>query len=459
MNSPGLCVKDVNNVTKNLNKFHKKYTENFRTKTRNLEEQALQYLKGKFLEKGRGNMTSYAEFVPETNNQRLQNFISDSPWDERPVIEQIQADVVKLIGDKINGSIHIDESGFKKDGKDSVGVKRQYLGRLGKVENCQMGVFLGYANGNRRTLIDERLYLPEDWANDPIRRKKCGVPDDIVFKTKAQLGLEMLLDAQKRGVPFAWAGMDCFYGEQPWLLDEIASKRMVYIADIPFDTQVWLEKPKIEIPEKKGIVGRNPKREKIISGETQPKKVQELAKQLAPSRYVRVFLRETERKELWSMLACLRVFPVRDKLPGDETWLIIRKDEGEKITKYQLSNAPENTSIERLGQMSCSRFWIERALEDGKGEAGLADYQVRGWTGWHHHMVMTLLAMLFILQMVILWGKKAELISVQDIKEVLEVILPRNNVTEGEILAILLHKHQARLSARKSHHRRNGFGI
>jgi len=220
-----LCVKDVKNIIPELKKFQNSFAEKFRTKTRNLKEQALQYLKGKFLEKGRGNMTSYAEFVPETNNQKLQNFISDSPWDEKPVIEQIQADVVKLIGDKTNGSIHIDESGFKKDGRDSVGVKRQYLGRLGKIENCQMGVFLGYTNGNRRTIIDERLYLPEDWANDPIRRKKCGVPDDIVFKTKGQLGLEMLLEAQNRKVPFAWVGMDCFYGEQPWLLDEIPSEK------------------------------------------------------------------------------------------------------------------------------------------------------------------------------------------------------------------------------------------
>ena len=447
------------NIIHELNKYQQKFATLFWTKTRNLKEQALQYLKGKFIEKGRGNMTSYARNIEGTNNQRVQHFISDSPWDEKPIIDQIQVDVTNLIGDKINGSIHIDESGFKKDGKDSVGVKRQYLGRLGKIENCQMGVFLGYANGNRRTLIDERLYLPEDWANDPIRRKKCGIPDDIVFKTKAQLGLEMLLEARERGVLFAWVGMDCFYGEQPWLLDDIASRGMVYIADTPCDTQVWLEKPRIEIPEKKGTVGRNPKREKIISGEPQPIKVQELAKQLDPSRYVRVFLRETERKELWSMLACLRIFPVRDKLPGVETWLIIRKDEGENTTKYQLSNAPADTSIERLGQMSCSRFWIERALEDGKGEAGLADYQVRGWTGWHHHMVMTLLAMLFILEMVVKWGKKAEMISVQDIKYVLEVILPKKKVTEKEILAIIEGKHQARLSARKSHHRKNGFGV
>jgi SRSO17 transposase len=245
-----------------------------------------------------------------------------------------------------------------------------------------------------------------DYIFPEIGRKKCGVPADIVFKTKAQLGLEMLLEAQKRGVPFAWVGMDCFYGEQPWLLDEIDNRGMIYIADIPCDTQAWPEKPKIEIPEKKGVRGPDPKRKKLVSGEPHPIKVQDIAKLLDSSRYTRVFLRDTERKELWSRMACLRIFPVRDKLPGVETWLIIRKDEGDDKTKYQLSNALADTTIERLGQMSCSRYWIERALEDGKGEAGLADYQVRGWTGWHHHMVMTLLAMLFILQMVVKWGKK-----------------------------------------------------
>ncbi len=457
MDSLSLCDRDIN--TKEVNKFHQKYAARYKTKTRTLEKQALQYLQGKFLERGRGNMTRYAKNVKGSNSQKFQHFISDSPWDEDPVIEQIQADVTDLIGDKINGSIHIDESGFKKDGKDSVGVKRQYLGRLGKIENCQMGVFLGYTCGNRRTLIDERLYLPEDWASDPIRRRKCGVPENIIFKSKAQLGLEMIADAQKRGVPFGWIGMDCFYGEQPWLLDEIDIMGMTYIADVPTDTQVWLEKPTIEIPEKKGIRGPVPKLKKLVSGEPNPIKVQELAEQLDQSQYTRVFLRETERKELWSMLACLRIFPVRDKLPGDETWLIIRKDEGENKTKYQTSNAPENTSFDRLGQMSCSRYWIERALEDGKGEAGLADYQVRGWTGWHHHMVLTLLAMLFILQMVVKWGRKAESMSVQDVKEILEVILPRKKITEKEILAIIQQKHQARLSARKSHHRRNGFTL
>ena len=434
MNYFNIRIKDLENLIKMMNLFLNEFTLEFRTKTHSVERQSLQYLQGILLEKGQGNMTNYAKNVPETNNQSLQNFISNSPWDEKPVIDKIQKKVSLLIGDKNNGSLHIDESAFKKSGKDSVGVKRQYCGRLGKIDNCQVGVFLAYAKETHRTLIDERLYLPENWSNDPIRREKCGVPEDIIFKTKAELGLEMILDAIDRKVPFSWVGMDCFYGHQSWLRDQLDSIKITYIADIPFDTRVWLKLPKKEIPKKKGKLGRNPTREQVVSDEPDPITVQKLANKLDASEYHHVFLRDSERKEMWCHIACLRVYPVQDELPGKETWLIIRKDEAENTTKYQFSNVPLDTTPKRFGQMSCSRYWIERAFEDGKGIAGMADYQIRGWTGWHHHMVMTLLAMLFILQLQIEFGEKAPTITVQDVKEILEAILPRTEITKEDIL-------------------------
>ena len=130
-----------------------------------------------------------------------------------------------------------------------------------------------------------------------------------------------------------------------------------------------------------------------------PIHVKDVKDQLEPGQWNYVFIRDTERKELWSKIATLRVYPVVDTLPGDELWLIIRQDDDTDQVKYQLSNAPLDTSLQCFAQMSGSRYWIERAFEDGKGIAGLADYQVRSWTGWHHHMTMTLLAMLYILLM------------------------------------------------------------
>jgi SRSO17 transposase len=385
-------VKDLYLSYGRLRRAHGGYTPHFRSRTRSVARQSLQYLQGQLLERGRGNMTNYAKNVPDCNNQSLHHFISDSPWDERPVIDHIQRDVMELIGDKINGAIHIDESGFPKQGKNSVGVKRQYCGRLGKVENCQVGVFLGYTNGTYRTLIDEALYLPKDWAEDQKRREKCGVPENIVFKTKGELAFEMILHARDNDVQFGWVGMDCFYGEQTWLRNRIDAGGMVYMADIPSDTRVWLNLPKVEIPTAKGR-GRTPTKERAV-GEP-PIEVRILKDQL-DKQWEHILIRDTERKELWSNIACIRVYPVVDKLPGDELWLIIRKDDGNETTKYQFSNAPLDTDITRFAQMSCSRYWIERAIEDAKG-VGLADYQIRKWIGWHHHITMTLFAMFVIL--------------------------------------------------------------
>lgn len=451
-----LRIKDLNLTFDKMTQFHETYESHFRTKTRSVARQSLQYLQGLLLERGRGNMSRYARNVPDCNNQSLHHFVSDSPWDERPVIDHIQRDASSLIGDEIDGSVHIDETCFPKHGDDSVGVKRQYCGRLGKVENCQVGVFLGYVKGCYRTLIDEALYLPKEWIEDHKRRKKCGVPEDIVFKTKGELGLDMLLHARENGVSFGWVGMDCFYGEQSWLRDRIDAEGFVYIADIPSDTRVWLDLPKTGIPERKGDRGPTPTKERVLEGEPEPIEVRELKDNLDDSQWNHVYVRDTERKKLWSNIACLRVYPVIDKLPGDKLWLIIRRDDGGDSIKYQFSNAPPDTSVERFAQMSYSRYWIERTIQDAKGIAGLADYQLRNWMGWHHHITISLLAMLLILMLTIDMGKRAEFLTVQDAKEILEVILPKRKVGKREIIRLIKEKHKARESARRSHHRRNG---
>ena len=409
------------------------------------------------LVKGRGNMVEYSDVVPDSDNQSLQHFISNSPWDDEALTMEIQKNVIELIGDAKHGSIHADEKGFPKDGELSVGVKRQYCGNLGKVDNCQVGVFLGYVNtnGNYRTLIDKRLYLPKEWAEDLERRKKCGVPDDIEFKTKAELVLEMVLNAKKREIPFAWFGIDGFYGNQPWLRDALDGEGIIYCADVACNTGVWLEKPKTEIPQRKGNRGRLPVIERLVEGEPGPIEVREIEKQLDPSQLHKVFIRDTEKKELWSEMAFLRVYPVRDRLPGKETWLIIRKDEGESRTKYQLSNAPADTPIKRLAEMSCSRYWIERMFEDANCVGGLSDYEVRGWRGWHHHMSMTMLVMLFLLTILIDTGVKIPLLTFQDVREILGAILPKKEVTRETILKKIEKRHKARLAAKLSHHKKS----
>jgi SRSO17 transposase len=417
--------------------------------------QARQYLQGLLLNRGRGNCSRFAKRVRNGSGSSMQHFITNSPWNERIVIDRLQRDAAKLIGDSAEGSIHIDETGFPKQGKHSVGTQKQYCGRLGKVENCQVGVVLGYANGSKRILMDGRLYLPEKWAKDNKLRNECKVPKDVRFKTKAQIGLEMALGARNNGVPFGWIGMDCFYGEQPWLRNELDAEGLIFIADIPQDTRVWLSLPKTGIPERKRKVGRLPVNEKVLDGEPKPIEVNKIKDMTDTDKWVRVPVRETERKELKIDIACLRVYPVENRLPGNEVWLIIRKEVGTDIIKYQLSNAPASTDVKRLAKMSCSRYWIERAIEDAKGIGALADYEARSWRSWHHHVAMALLAMLAAMIMQLELGKKADLLTLQDIKDILEVILPKRIVRDRDILEIIKAKHKARLSARESHHRRS----
>ena len=451
-----LSVKDIHGLADTVNNLHEGYTFHFITKTRNMTKQSFQYIQGKLLGKGRGNMCSYAKDVLDCNNQSLQHFVSNSPWNHRPVLDHIQRDVTAAVGDKNKGSIHVDECCFPKQGKDSVGAAPQYCGRLGKIANCQVGVFLGYTKDSYRTLIDERLYLPEEWMQDKVRRRKCGVPWYVRFKKKTELAWEMINYARRKKIPFGWIGMDSLYGRDSWLRNNIDTQGLIYIADIPANIGVWLERPKTGVPSRKtGVRGRNPTREKVIEGNSSIK-VRDLKNQLGGEEWHPVFIRDTERRELWADMACLRVFPSEEYgLPGDECWLIIRKDPKSKEIKYQLSNASPDTSIDCLAQMSGSRYWIERTFEDGKGIAGLADYQLRGWTSWHHHMTMTFLAMLYLLLITMKLGGKAEFLTVQDAKEILEVVMPKRKITHEEIVQIILEKHKHRLSARLSHHRRN----
>jgi len=220
-----------------------------------------------------------------------------------------------------------------------------------------------------RTLIDEAIYLPKKWIGDWERREKCGVPEDVVFKTISQsFALEMIIHARDNGVPFGWVGMDSFNGEQPWIRNEIDSRGMIYIADIPVNTRFWFNKPETGILERKGDLGRIPTKEKVLESEPDPIEVRKLKDQLDAGQWNHVFVRDTERKKLWSNIACIRVYPVVDELPGDEIWLIIRIDDGDESVKYQFSNAPPDTDVERFARMSCSRYWTRACIRGWKGD-------------------------------------------------------------------------------------------
>ena len=286
-----LVSSDIKQAIERFEQFHQRFAQYFATKTRTMAHRAKQYMQGQLQYQRWGNMVQFEKIVPGSDHQSLQHFASNSPWADEPILDDVCKTVSERIGDAEHGSIHIDESGFPKQGDDSVGVSRQHCGRLGKVDNCQVGVFLGYSANSHRMLLDKRLYLPEKWTSDKKRREKCGVPGNIGFQTKAQLGLELIHRAQERGIPFAWIGMDSHYGQQEWLLSALETQDSLYIADIPCDTRAWLELPTTRIPARKGSRGRKPTK---LKADSQPTEVRQIASTLEQSQWTRMYIRDTD---------------------------------------------------------------------------------------------------------------------------------------------------------------------
>jgi|TARA_B100001971_G_C18203922_1_gene546340 SRSO17 transposase len=445
-----LTADDIGQHAQDLLGFHEQFSEFYRTSTRNASPQALEYLKGQLLCESRRNMSQMSVRVTNMNEQALSNFISTSPWQDVPLIEAIGAQSVCVMSScepwGANALI-LDESGIGKQGHKSVGVSRQYCGALGKVDNCQMGVFLAYSTPEQATLIDRRLFLPEAWVEDPERCEEAGIPKDAqVFHTKAELGLEMILQAKQREMPFAFVGMDAHYGQQPWLLTRLERENLVYMADIPQDTRVYLTYPNIGVPKRKGSRGRPPSKPRVLHGEAV--EVRNLIKDVSLRR---LKVRQTQRGELRIRFAALRVFRIEDDLPLPKpVWLLIRQELDTSETKFSFSNAPASIPLKTLAEWQSRRYWVERALQDAKGLAGLDEYQVIGWRGWHHHMTMVLLAMLFLLQLKQTLRSKAPLITLQDAVEILEVVLPKKQLTFEEAVEHIRDKHLNRLRSRNS---------
>jgi len=445
-----LTQEDISLQAGFLKDFHHDFSSYFRTQTKTVSGHALGYLQGQLLCEDRVNMSRMSIEVVDFSEQQLSHFISSSPWNDEPLIEAIGQRSVALLSQRGGDlAILLDESGIAKQGCKSVGVQRQYCGSLGKVENCQVGVYLACSNGAEATLIDKRLYLPEVWVNDPARCREAGVPDKaITFKTKAQLGLDMIVKARDRALPFQFVGMDAHYGEQPWLLSELDQNGIEYMADIPCDTRVYLDYPTVGIPKKQGNRGPNPSKKRVLCG--QAREVRDIVND--PSIIWQTLkLRDTQRGELWVTCAALRVYRIEDELPVEQpVWLVIRKELDDSDIKFSFSNANKNTMSDVLFKRQSYRYWVERALEDGKGLAGLDQYQVIGWRGWHHHMAMVLLAMLFLLTLKCNLKSKAPMMTLQDAYDILKIVMPKKKLTYGDAVKIIEKKHQNRFRSRQS---------
>jgi SRSO17 transposase len=428
--------------------FCQRFTAPFQSRTHSREEPLLHYLKGLLQgDKGKRNMERMAERVPEADEQSLQHFISEAQWSEREVLDLVALEADKALGGRKDSCLVVDESGFDKKGMKSVGVARQWNGNLGKVDNSQVGVFLALASGNRATLIDEQLYLPKEWIDAPMRCLEAGIPEDkIVFKTKQEQALEMIYHAKKLGVRYNWVNFDGFYGEDPAFLRMLDSMGETFMGDVHKDQQVYLEDPKPVVPPRQAGRGRTPSR---LKAQSLPLRVDELARHQPPQAWRRVKLRDSSKGVLFADILHRRVWLWDGEEAQAHCWhLVVRREVASPTEiKYSLSNAAADTPLSRLAFMQGQRYWVERALQDGKQECGLADYQVRKWRGWHHHMALSMMVMLFMLEERLLNQAQRPLLSCSDIRILLGHFLPRRDATTEEVVRQMEVRHRKRQAA------------
>lgn len=392
-----LSEKDIDKIADEFERFHLLFEDAFyRIEQTDLSQC---YLQGLMSPLRRKSMEPIAINLMNTHRVRsLQHFVSSGKWDLDLLALRHKEETAKTVADP-QGIFNVDGSDFPKKGKESVGVSRQYCGRVGKIENCQAGVYLGYSSPKGYVLLDRRLFLPEVWFTKEYENRwnKCKIPDAIEFKTKNQLAIDMIKDAHASNLfPAKWITCDTAFGKAPAFLDNLP-KGLFYFADVPSNTHVWLDRPQTHIPTYCGK-GRRPCRVQLKEGEPNSVQVNKIAKD--PSlNWTTVILDEGAKGPITAKIARLRVIESRDALPGKERWLFIRHCPESKEIKYFLSNAPENIPLEKMSRVCILRWPIEQCFKEGKSEIGMDQYEHRSWPAWHRHMTFVFLAQLFLLRL------------------------------------------------------------
>jgi SRSO17 transposase len=330
----------------------------------------------------------------------MQQFIGQGRWQDERLLQKHGQLVNETLGED-DGVYIVDESGFPKKGQHSVGVGRQWCGVLGKVENCQVGVFGAYASRQGYTLVDHRLFLPEDWFDDDHRERweKCGIPEETTFQTKPEIALERLQAVVAHGsLRFRWVTCDELYGRSPDFLDGVAALDRWYLAEVPHNTRVWKTRPETAVPAWSGR-GPHPTKERLLPSEPEAQRVDEIAARLKPDAWQPYLIKEGSKGPMVAQFAFLRGVAVRDELPGPDVWIVFRRGLSKDAElKVYLSNASLDTPVTELVRVAGLRWPVETAIEEGKDGLGMDHYEVRSWLGWHHHMTECLLAHHFLVR-------------------------------------------------------------
>jgi SRSO17 transposase len=317
----------------------------------------------------------------------IQFFVGAGKWDDDAVMAELRRDVREVLGDE-RAILILDPCAFPKSGTESCGVARQWCGRLGKQDNCQLGVFLAYAAPGGYAPLDRRLYLPKGWASDPDRRARCHVPEDVEFREAWRIAAE-LLERCRKGLPHAWVTGDDELGRPAQFRAWLRRRGERYVLDVPCNTS--LRDLECRRPRRRRA-GRGRKREvPFVRADT-------WAARQPDARWVRLTIRDGERGPFQVDAMAVRVRTKQERRIGPEERLVVmRTVEAKPRLQYALSNAGPEVPLIELVRVRFERHRIEELFEAAKGEAGLAHYEVRSWVGWHHHVTLSLLALWFLI--------------------------------------------------------------
>jgi SRSO17 transposase len=457
-----LSNEDVQLFSKEL----KKYMKLFKPAFQRMEQtkKSLIYLQGLLGNSTRKNVEQMALGQKE-KVRSLQYFVGQSQWETEPVIAIHQGLIGETLGEA-DGVVLIDESSAVKQGSASVGVAAQYCGSVGKIANGQVGVYLGYASRKGYSLIEGRLFLPEKWfacastagtgeEERAEQRQGCGVPEDLIFKTKPEIGLDLLKNALKRGkLPFFWVAADALYGDSPAFRDGVAAAEKYYFTAIKENTLIWCSLPKVHVPPWSGH-GRPPTRLRLSNTRKHPIPVKQLVKKIQKQDWTQAVIKEGSKGPIVCDFAFLRVIESRGGLPAAELWLIIRRNlEDPSQIKYFFSNAPLHTPLEEFVRISGMRWPIETLFEEAKGEVGMDHYEMRSWRGWHHHMLLVSLAHHFLVRLRIQLQELAPALTIYQVRILLSSVLPSFVSDIQSALERVRYYQQRNFAAYRSHRKK-----
>lgn len=397
----GLPLDEIGQLGERLTGFYDRFRGYTQTKTRDTSAYGLGYLSGLIRMETDRNLANVGRKTAMPG-QNLQHFISNSPWSGPELIQAIQNEI-KVHPAFQEAALVLDESAEEKAGEQSAGAGRQHNGRLGKIEVSQVGVFLSLVTPQVNTWIDGELFIPAHWfeENAAGKRQSVGIPTELSFQTKPELGWQMIQRVRERGIPFQAVLMDSLYGRNEALRQQLDQAGIEYYGDVPANTLVYLQPPKVVYPltKKHGVPSKTPQ-----IGGANPEEVQVIGKQ-SSLQWETLRLRPNERGYLEAQFARCRVWVAYGTQIRQE-WLLIRKDPSQ-IT-YVLSNAPEGISLQTMACRKSQRYLIERSHQDAKDELGWDEFQARKYRAWQHQLALTILAAWFIAETRLDWVRRFE---------------------------------------------------